>query len=191
MEEKKKPNFFKKALFSYRKIPDKKPYIEFVTALLSVPVLLTVILLNLNSLTGTKDKEPKTTTPEKIFITLPGGATSVPTLSEEECTPEIGPLEIKSPEEREVVTENPVFVDIAYQQGKYCSVVWSYRTNGGKWSDYDDKSIALYNLSTGNIKLDLRIKSVVSSDNETITRNFIYKGDGIVPTTPVGSGSAN
>ena len=34
----------------YRALPDKKRYIEFVTALLTVPVLITVLISNFNSL---------------------------------------------------------------------------------------------------------------------------------------------
>ena len=189
--EKKKPNIFKRALLSYRKIPDKKPYIEFITALLSVPVLLTVILLNLNTLTGSKDKETTPTpAPEKIFVTLPGGVTNAPTLSDEECTKAIGPININPPEENETVSDNPVVVAINYQQGNFCSAVWSYRINGGRWSDYDDKSIALYNPPAGNIKFELRVKSVVTSDTENLVRNFVYKTDSL-SITPTASASAN
>ena len=52
--------WLKKALFSYRALPDKKQYVEFFTALLTVPMLLTVIILNFNNLQGAnKKEEPK------------------------------------------------------------------------------------------------------------------------------------
>lgn len=195
-EPRKKPNFLKRFLTSYRKIPDKKPYIEFVTAILSIPVLLTVILLNLNSLTGTKDKEAKdssTPAPQTVVITAPASNNTNTATSEkeEECTPEIGPIEITAPEEGETVTDNPVFVSVKYEKGDYCSVVWSYRINGGRWSDYDDKSIALYNPPPGTIRFELRIKSVVSDDSLTLTRSFTYQGTDIIQTTPTASSSAN
>jgi hypothetical protein len=189
--ERKKPNVLKKVLTSYRRIPDKKPYIEFITAILSIPVLLTVILLNFNSLTGNKDKETKeNTTPQTVVITAPDSG-NVQNTKEEECIKEVGPVSITSPEEGEVIIDNPVFVSISYKQGEYCSVVWSYRINGGKWSDYDDRSIALYNPPPGNIKLELRVKSVVGNDSRTLTRNFIYQGTNIIQTTPTASSSAN
>lgn len=198
MEEKrelrKRPNFLKRALLSYRKIPDKKPYIEFITALLSVPVLLTVILLNLNTLTGNKEKETKTTnnTPQTVVVTAPDTNNQpVTNQQQEECIPEIGPISITAPEDGEVITDNPVFVSISYKQGDYCSVVWSYRINGGKWSDYDDRSIALYNPPPGKIRFELRVKSVVGSDSRTLTRNFTYQGTSIIQTTPSASSSAN
>lgn len=192
--ERKKPSYIKKILTSYRKIPDKKPYIEFVTAILSIPVLLTVILLNFNSLTGNKDKETKNSnnTPQTVVITAPdSGNQQQQTAKTEECTPEVGPISISSPDDGEIITDNPVFVSISYKQGEYCSVVWSYRINGGKWSDYDDRSIALYNLPPGNIRFELRVKSVVGNDSRTLTRNFVYQGSSIIQTTPTASSSAN
>lgn len=199
MEEKhevrRKQGFLQKILTSYRKIPDKKPYIEFVTAILSIPVLLTVILLNLNSLTGNKDKETKNTNtaPQTVVVTAPesnnNNANPVP--AQEECTPEVGPIEISAPEDGEVVTDNPVFVSVNYKQGDFCSVVWSYRINGGRWSDYDDRSIALYNPPPGNIRFELRVKSIVGNDSRTLSRNFTYQGTSIIQTTPTASSSAN
>ena len=196
MEEQKNPNFASKFLISYRKIVEKKPYIEFITAILSVPVLLTVIIININNLKGQKNDKIAVITPapvEKIYVTVPNtniksdvkAATQVP------CKKEIGPIDIASPAEKDIVTDNPVSVNIDYQQGDFCSVVWSYRINGGAWSEYDDKSIALYNPPTGNIKFELKVKSVVSTDSQTLTRNFIYKGDSTVETTPTATPSAN
>ena len=72
---KKSDNFIKKFFLSYRAIPNKKPYVEFMTALLSIPVLLTVVLLNLNTLRD-KDTKSENKSQEKVFITLPGGGTT-------------------------------------------------------------------------------------------------------------------
>jgi hypothetical protein len=189
--ERKKPDVLQRILRSYRKIPDKKPYIEFITAILSIPVLLTVIILNLNTLRGEKkDTPPTNTTPQTVVITAPESNT-VETTPQEECIKEVGPISITSPDDGEVITDNPVFVSISYKQGEYCSVVWSYRINGGKWSDYDDRSIALYNPPPGSIKFELRVKSVVGNDSSTLTRNFVYQGTNIIQTTPTASSSAN
>lgn len=179
VKQKKPQGFFKRILFSYKEIPNKKPYIEFLTALLSVPVLLTVILINLNALRGDKAKTP-TPTPatEKIYVTVPGASNNTETKSgEEACKEEVGPIEITSPDEDEKVTDSPVYINIKYDQTNFCSVVWSYRINGGKWSGYDDNSIALYDLPNGDVKFELRVKSVVSNDNKTLTRNFTYQGN--------------
>lgn len=187
-----------KVAHHYRDIPNKKPYIEFFTALLSIPVLLTVILLNLNSLRTDKTATtaaptPASTAPEKIYVTVPQQQTVLqPTKAPSQpCTPGIGQVTIASPSENQVVTDNPTLVTITYDNQGFCEVVWAYRVNGGNWSDYDNNSISLYNLPQGQIKLELKIKSVVNSDTDSLTRNFTYKGTSIVPTAPVASSSAN
>ena len=188
---------FKKAytkfLNDFKKLPERKQYIEFFTAILTVPVLLTVIILNVSSLREKdKPKEENTSPIREIVITQPTekneGDVSVTTTP---CVEEIGPISITNPTENEVVTDNPVQVSINYRKGNFCAVVWSYRINNGRWSDYDDNSVALYNLPQGNIKFDLRVKSVASGDERTLTRNFVYRGTSIVPTEPTASESAN
>jgi hypothetical protein len=67
----------------------------------------------------------------------------------------------------------------------YCPVVWSYRINNGRYSDFDDKSIALYNPPNGNIVFDLRVRSLISDDEKILKRTFTYEG------TPTASESAN
>ena len=157
------------------KVP-KKHHIEFITALLSIPVLLTVILLNLNNLNQKKEVEP-TPKPNQIIISLPPqkNPTAMPT--KPECKPGLGEVSISNPEEDDTVTDNPITVTVVYNPGDYCSAVWSYRVNNGSWSDYDDKSIALYNFPSGSMQLELRVKSIVNGVQKTITRNFIYKSN--------------
>lgn len=60
-----------KQLFAwFRRQPDKKRLIEFITALLSVPVMITVILINLNNLNQNKSTTKETQiTPIQIVIT--------------------------------------------------------------------------------------------------------------------------
>jgi len=168
---------------SYKQLPDKKQYIEFFTALLTIPVLLTVIITNVNSLKGAKT-EPKDA-PEKI-VTIPvqmnSGSSKQSNTPTEECKKGIGTVRITSPEEGENTSENPVNVAIEYTKGGFCSVVWSYRVNGGRWSDYGNTSAALFNPPKGTVKFDLRVKSVVSDDEKNLTRNFIYSGGEVIPT---------
>ncbi len=200
---------------TYRTLPDKKQYIEFFTALLSVPVLLTVILLNVNNLRSNAKPAaiPTAPTPVKeIIYVSPQNTTSVATTKNSGststnpilitttaptpttspvCDKSIGQVDIKTPAENETISDNPVSVIIAYTQGNHCAVVWAYRINSGKWSEYDDKSIALYNLSNGSITLDLKVKSIVTGEEAIITRKFSYTGAGTPSTTPTASSSAN
>lgn len=185
----------KKALFSYRALPDKKQYVEFFTALLTVPMLLTVIVLNFNNLSGANKKaEPKENSP--IIVTLPPSNNEDendinPEPTSEVCKDGIGPISIVYPEENETVTDNPVTIDINYDDSEYCAVVWSYRINGGRYSDYGSNNIALYNPPQGTVRLELRVKSVVSGDEKTLRRTFTYEGTTGSNNDPSASTSAN
>jgi len=176
----------------YRALPDKKKYIEFFTAILSVPVLITVILINLNNLNQNKKTETQTakdkTTPIQVQINAPTTAekqksevleTPTPTtiITALECKKEVGPVVIVSPSEKEVVTDDPVCIEISYKIGEYCAVAWSYKINDGPWSSYTDKDICLYNLTNGDKTLKLKVKSIASSDEEILERNFVYDGN--------------
>lgn len=193
-----KENFFSRFIKFYRGLPAKKQHVEFFTAILTVPVLLTVIILNVSSLRRTdqaKDQKPDPT--PRIIITVPDQTRVQPTANildntakttpAEACKKEIGPVDILSPLEGDTVTDNPLIITIERESGGYCAVVWSYRINSGRWSDYDDKSIAIYNPPKGLISLELRIKSVVTGQEKILTRKFKYEG--IVDTTASSSGS--
>ncbi|MBI2621644.1 MAG: hypothetical protein HYW63_03315 [Candidatus Levybacteria bacterium] len=167
---------------SIKEFHTKKPHIEFFTALLTIPVLLTVIILNLNNLTGSKGSEKDNAKNETIVITQAAPNEKEIIVTKEACKSGIGDISISNPDENENVSDNPVMVDIDYIAGDYCAVVWSYRISNGTWSSYDDRSIALYNLPNGNIKFDLRVKSVVGNAQKTLTRNFVYSGAQSSPT---------
>lgn len=187
----------KKLLFSYRTLPDKKQYVEFFTAILTVPVLLTVIILNLNNLKENKTREkdaPKETIRQIVISpSFQAEKKSIDT-TDTPCKKEIGPVTISYPQENDVVPENPVNITIHYEKGNRCAVVWSYRVNNNRWSDYDDISISLYNLSNGQISFDLRVKSIVTSDEIILNRKFVYTGgEAVTPAIsqdPISSPSA-
>ncbi len=183
----------KKTLLSYRALPEKKQYVEFFTALLTVPVLLTVIILNLNNLKGVNKPKDDAGGDRTIYVTVP------PSNNDKEeqeptnqaCKKEVGPISISYPNENEVVTDNPVIINIDYDDSEYCSVVWSYRINGGRFSEYGSNNIALYNPPQGVIRLELRVKSVISSDEEIVRRNFVYEGESDGSKEPSASTSGN
>lgn len=164
-----------------REFHTKKPHIEFFTALLTIPVLLTVIILNLNNLRS--DNKKDTGENKTIVITQPAAQEKEVIVTKEACKAGIGDITIDNPNEGDLISDNPVMIDINHNAGGYCEAVWSYRINNGTWSSYDDRSIALYNLQNGNIRLELRVKSVVNSQQKTMTRNFVYSGAAITPTT--------
>lgn len=168
-----------KAVKFARRIPNGKAYLEVITAALSIPVLLTVIILNFSNLNNNKkatNTSPTPTVNEKV-IYVPGDEknNTTPT-SVENCKKQIGPIKISFPSEGETVTDNPIYFNIDYTNDNYCSVVWSYRINGGTWSNYTANNPVIYNLPSGNIKFELKVQSTVVQEETTLTRNFNYKG---------------
>jgi hypothetical protein len=149
-----------------------KNHLDFLTALLSIPVLLSVIILNYNNLRKPGDV-PTPTPVQRPVIVLPTGNTN-PTPSAS-CKKDIGPISISSPQEGETVNDNPVCFTIRYDDANYCSVVWSYRVNNGSWSAFTSNNPCIYNLPNGNVKFDLRVQSTVSQKEASLTRNFVYK----------------
>jgi hypothetical protein len=184
---------FKRAMHTF----PKKHHVEYITALLSIPVLLSVIALNYFNLQNTTKKTPSPSTSAKnqqpiiIEVTQPitkngQPPTATPT-DTPTCNKTVGPISITSPKEGEVVTDNPVCFNIQYDNENYCSVVWSYRINGGQWSDYNSNAPCIYNLPNGPTTFDLRIQSTVSEDTGSLTRNFIYNGTSQTTPSPTSS----
>lgn len=176
----------------YKRLPEKKHHIEFLTAILSVPVMLTVIILNLNNLNQQKSATQKQSTdgkivPIEVIINNPSQVVSSPTSfisnTPPSCIKEIGPISILFPRENEVVTKNPVCITIA-AQSSYCPPTWSYRLDNGDWSDYTDKNICIHNVMNGNRTMQLRIKSTASDDTITLQRSFVYQGNDLPTTEP-------
>lgn len=192
---------------AYKSLPEHKTFLEVVGAFLTIPVLLTVIISNVNNLNNmSKNKNPDSTekhalVPTQTVIqskTYNNETKSPQTIPTEFITPspkvtqnnnlckkEVGPIEITYPEEQQVVSTDPLTITISRKSDEYCAVVWSYRINNGSWSDYTDKSLYLYNLSNGEKKLDLKVKSIVSGDEVVISRDFTYQNPNISPTPTV------
>ena len=185
-----------------KKLPDKKPHLDFIAALLTIPVLITVLILNLANLKPKSTQTTPTPTPGQttrtIYITQPGGGNITPvhttnppqpTSNPNSCIKEIGPISISSPQEGDTVTSNPACITISYNTGNYCSVVWAYKINNGPLSDYSNDSVCLYNLPNGTNTFELNVKSLASNSTQTLVRHFTYKGPATTPT-PSNSPSA-
>jgi hypothetical protein len=173
---------FSNFILFIKKLPERKHYIEFITALLSIPVLLTVILINLNNLNQSKKTNPsqsnqveKTTIIQERITQPANEPTTANTPVQEVCKKEVGPIEIAYPKEGETITDNPVNFIINYPDKSYCSVVWSYRINLGTWSEFSSNAPVVYNLPAGPVKFELRVQSTVSNDQKILIRNFVYQ----------------
>lgn len=186
-------NQLSKVIRAVKNITEKKHHLDFIAALLTIPVLLSVIILNysnLQNLQKNKNNQNPTPTQAEKIIVVPQKTSASPVLTSETCTKDIGPVSISSPQENESVSDNPTCITINYTNPNYCSVVWSYRINGGTWSDFTSNNPCIYNLPGGNVKFDLRVQSTVVQKEEDLTRNFIYKGSGAI-TTPTATTSAS
>ena len=187
---------FEKAKKVVKKTLEQKPHLEFLAGILTIPVLITAILLNLNNLRSKSTPTPTPTPvqnqkPVTIYQQIP--VTSIqkmvspqPTTNPNHCLKGIGPIDITSPQEGQTVSNtNPVCIDISYNGDNYCAVVWAYKINGGALSDYSNNSVCLYNLPSGNNTFTLQVKSLVSNVTKTIERHFNY----ISSITPAPSSS--
>lgn len=171
----------------YENLPNKKGHVEFVTAILTIPVLLTVIFTNVSNINRKEEPNQKqmvTVVPVEIKAKEPDTSGS-PTIKE--CKKEVGPVAITFPTENDTVTDDPFSIEIDYQVGEFCAVAWQYRLNGTSWSAFTDKDISIYNLTPGKKKLEVRVKSIASNDQELLERNFVYKSE----TTPTPSASSS
>ncbi len=202
-----KPSVFDRIKGWYHALPDKKRYVEFFSALLSIPVLVTVIILNINNLKSeSQQKLPSPTQPPAVVTIIQRPprvsstpapvptATITPTPSPTptaSCIQAVGPVSISAPDEGDVVTGDPVCLVIDRQGEDYCGVVWSYQINGGPWSDFTDNTICMYGLTPGAKTLNLRVQSLVSSDEVSLSRNFTVAGGGPAPTTAPTPASAS
>lgn len=193
-----------------RKLPQQKPHIEFISALLTIPVLITVIMLNLNNLrakpavpaptiTGTPSpaspisQTPKNQTqfPVSVLTTTQISITPQPTTNPDQCIKDIGPIDIISPQEGQTLTANPLCIEINYTPGNYCSVVWAYKINNGPLSDYSNNSVCYNNLPNGVNTFILQVKSLISSVNKTIVRKFNVQTGQSSSLTPTAAASSS
>lgn len=172
-----------------RALPNKKQYIEFFTAILSVPIMLTVLVLNINNL---KPKDPSPITPEEkkeVIVVSPeirgAATTTLPTEKKEACTEDLPGVEIVTPESEETVSKQPVCISPKIEEGDYCSVVWRYNVNNTSWSEYDNKGFCLYNLPSGHTTVRLQVKSIVTGEEKEIIREFTYAGPITTPSPTV------
>lgn len=180
-------------------LPRRKQYIEFFTAILSLPIMITAIILNINALRPkTTPTNPTTPVSEKVIIISPGASSQTNVNTSPATTPtggvcqtELPNVSISSPQEGESVSKDAVCIAPDIAKGNYCAIVWRYSVNNTSWSDYDDKAFCLYNLAAGNVTVRLQIKSTVTGATQEVDRHFTYTPSSNPSPTPVASSSAH
>ncbi len=171
------------------KLHKAKPHLDYIAALLTIPVLITAILINVTNLGKSKNvpnpsPAPRSTYGNTSIETVKATSVPIPT-SSSNCTPGIGNVSIDYPQNNSIVSVNPVCISIAYASNNHCAVVWAYRINSGPWSNYSNDSVCLYNMPSGQITYDLQIKSLVNSDTQIAHTVFTYAPPSPTPT-PIG-----
>ncbi len=169
-----------KAIKKFTRVRLRKMHLDYLAGILSIPVLITAIIINWGNLTRSSTSQPKSASPTpQVIIVNQKSSPSTPSAT---CQKNVGPVVITFPQEGQSVSDNPVCITISYADSNYCSVVWSYSINNGPWSNYSNNSPCLYNVPNGNVSFSLRVNSTVSNDTKTLTRNFIYAGVSPTPT---------
>lgn len=187
-----------------KKLPEQKPHLDFIAALLTIPVLITVLLINLSSINNKKSTTAQPTPTVSVmqptqnknnasrYSNNPVNPTDSPTPNPNSCVKGIGQIEVSYPQEGQIVSDNPLCISIDYSQGDYCSVVWAYKINNGNFSDYSNNSVCLYNVLQGDNTFILQVKSLVNTDTKVIQRHFTYKNTQVSATpSPNASPSAS
>jgi len=177
------------------KLPQQKHHIDFLAAILTIPMLITVIIINFLNLQNKTQNTKPTVSPTPIIVqvdqkTAPVVATSAsPTPTNVACKQDIGSVSIASPQENQTVTANPLTISIVYNGDGYCAVAWAYKINNGDWSNFDNTtSVAAYNLPPGANTFTLQVKSLVADKSQTIIRHFTYAStSGSISPTPTGT----
>lgn len=180
-------------------LPRRKQYIEFFTAMLSLPIMITAIILNVNALrpkTAQNTTIPSTT--EKVIIISPAASNQTNTNASQSISPtqgicreELPSVSISSPQEGETVSKDAVCIAPDIAKGNYCAIVWRYSVNNSSWSDYDDKAFCLYNLASGNVTVRLQVKSTVTGATQEVDRHFTYSSNSTPTPTTTASSSAH
>src|SRR5258706_5320632 len=107
-----------------KKLPASKPHLEFIAAILTIPVLITVLLLNLANINSSKKATltPIPSAQNNIPVHTVERVTSPnPTANPTSCIKGIGPIDISYPQEGQVVSDSPLCIGITYTQGDYCA----------------------------------------------------------------------
>jgi hypothetical protein len=192
---------FEKVKNVTRKTLEHKPHLEFISGILTIPVLITAILLNLNNLrskpaatptpTPIQNQKPATIYQQTPVTSVQKATSPQPTTNPNQCIKGIGPIDITYPQEGQTINNtNPLCIDISYNGDNYCAVVWAYKINGGSLSDYSNNSVCLYNLPAGNNTFSLQVKSLVSNSVKTIERHFNYVAPTPAPTSTTSASSS-
>jgi len=193
----------------YLALPDKKRHIELVTAALSVPMMVTIIMVNFFNIKKTNQTAPAAaSTPIQVIVQNPSSTnsanpeptkdfspkatgtmtptttpTSTPTPTSFACKKDIGEIEILSPQDGQIITKDNICINIS-TDSNYCPVTFAYKLDNSDWSEYTtNNSLCIYNLTAGQKTLQIKVKSTAVDKSVTIQRTFTYQTTTPTPTS--------
>lgn len=159
------------------KLHKAKPHLDYIAALLTIPVLITAIIINVTNLQNKKPSPTPTPSAHGASYgntgiqTVKVTSSPVPT-DTPNCIPGIGNISIDSPQNGAIVSTNPICINISYLSQNHCGVIWAYKINNGPLSDYSNNSVCLYNVPAGVVTFNLQVKSLVNSDMKSLGVTF-------------------
>lgn len=184
----------------YQDLPEKKKYIELISAAVSLPVMVTVLMLNLNNLRQTKSTSNSTPTPSLSQITPTPSLTPVisttprlsPTLTPTPtitptpavCNPDVSSVDFVTPTDNQLISSNSLTIDLTDPATGFCNYLWSYTIDGANWSEYTDKAVSIYNLSPGTKKIQVKVKSIVGTSTKLLSRTVTIQSSSSPTLTP-------
>ncbi len=171
-----------------QKLQLRKGWVDWVIALLTIPVLLTIVFSNILTIRE-KNNIPENSTPQAsqqpINIVVenptikPSPQVSV-TPSVPVCKDGLPTYEIVTPQENALVTGDPVCLVFVAQEDRYCSVRWAFRVNNTNWSPFTSQPVCLYNMKSGPVTVEVKFRAE-NDDEQIYTRKFTYQ-DGLSVT---------
>lgn len=176
----------------YQVIPEKKRWFDVITAALTIPVLLTVIISNILSIQSKRgdgnqvaaSTPTNSQQPINIHVDAPASSTSAssqPSTSPM-CQEGVPDIAIVFPQESQTVGGDPVCIVHTGGSGNFCSLNWSYRVNNRDWTDTSNQPVCLYNMADGQVVFELRVTGE-NGETKTVRRAFIYQNNASPPAS--------
>jgi len=180
---------------------DKKKLIDLIIGFLTIPSLITILILNLNNLKESKtDTSDKTTSnQEKTIIiqnqptasqsadnnNLPKPSPIVFPSPEENCNPNSDSIQIVYPKENQTVHDNPFCISMKIDENdNSCPLEWAYSVNHKPLSAWSSEPICFYDLKNGEVNLKIVVKNKKSGLTKNYEVNFLYEYEEKSPATP-------
>ena len=173
---------------------DKKKLIDLTIGFLTIPSLITLLILNLNNLKQSKvDTGDKTANNQEKTIIIQNQPTSSQSTDNnnspkpspivfpspgENCNPNPDSIQIVYPKENQTVHDNPFCVTMKIDEDdNSCPLEWAYSVNHTPLSAWSSEPICFYDLKNGKVNLKIVVKNKKSGLTKDYEVNFLYQDE--------------